>query len=431
MACITSWLREISVSDIVSSPLLEVILDALSSETSFDSAVDCLCTIFKETREVDEYQSTIQELFPRIVSLKPRIAEAANSEDTDTYKGLTRIFAEAGEAWVVLIARMPGSFRELVECVLECAARDQSREAVSLTFNFWYEMKIYLVLEKYIEARMQYADVFARLVDIMIKHLEFPVPEGGDEADPFEGDKEQEERFRENRHLMGDVLKDCCEVIGVTECLDKAFKLIQEWVAKYGRQVTESKVPHWQSLEAPLFSLRAMGRMVDKNENIILPQLMPLLVQVPNHEKVRFAAIMALGRYTEWTAEHPDFLEPQFNLITSAFDSGSKEIMRAAALALKFFCQDCKGLLRNHVQQLQTFYDNVLDSLPPASQEEITEGVANVVAVQPTEKIYDYLKLYCDPLLKRLMLKAHQAQDEKGKLDVAGMSYLHIIQELY
>lgn len=395
-------------------------MDALSSETSFESAVDCLCTIFKETREVDEYQDVIQALYPRIISLKPRIAEFADSEDPDNFKGLTRIFAEAGEAWVVLIARMPGGFRGLVECILECAARDKHRDAVSLTFNFWYEMKMYLVLEKYMEARMQYADVFFRLVDVMVKHLEFPTSESGNDDDPFDGDREQEERFRENRHLMGDVLKDCCEVIGVTECLGKSFKLIQDWVSLYGGQVADSKVPHWQALEAPLFSLRAMGRMVDKDEHIILPQLMPLLVQVPPHEKVQFAAIMALGRYTEWTSEHPELLEPQLNFIIAAFDSGSKEIMRAAALALKFFCQDCRLLLRNHVLQLQKFYDSVLDKLPPASQEEVTEGVANVVAVQPTDKIYESMKFYCDPLIKRLMVKANKAQDEKGKLEVAG-----------
>ena len=420
LACVTSWLREIPVSDIAASPLIDVIMDALSTESSFEAAVDCLCAIFKETREVHEYQGVIETLYPRIVSLKPQIAVAAESEDSDTLRGLTRLFAEAGEAWIVLIARMPGAFHGLVECVLECAARDQNGDAVSLTFNFWYEMKIYLVLEKYIEARVQFAEVFARLVDVMIKHLEYPVPEGGNDKDLFDGDKEQEERFRENRHLMGDVLKDCCEVIGATECLGKAFKLIQEWVSIYGRQVTDSKVPYWQGLEAPLFSLRAMGRMVDKDESIILPQLMPLLVQVPNHEKVRFAAIMALGRYTEWTAQHPSMLESQLNFIIAAFDGGSKETTRAAALALKFFCQDCRFLLRDHVLQLQKFYDSVLDSLVPASQEEITEGVANVVCIQPVDKIYEHMKLYCDPLIKRLMLRANHAQDEKTKLEVAG-----------
>ncbi|KAI9774581.1 MAG: Nuclear import receptor [Geoglossum simile] len=419
MECITSWLREIPVAEIVKSPLLSTIVNALSSNDSFEAAVECLCAIFKETRDVDENIEVIRNLFPRVAGLRPKIAETAIGQDMDAFRGITRVFAEAGEAWVVLIARMPEQFRPLVESVLECAARDSDREAISLTFKFWYELKLYLVLEKYIEARVQFVDIFSQLVDIMIKHLEFPVPEGSDETDLFDGDHEQEERFREFRHQMGDVLKDCCEVIGVTDCLGKSFELIQKWVTTYGRGATDDEVPHWQELEAPLFSMRAMGRMVDREENIILPQLMPLIVMIPDHEKVRFAAIMVLGRYTEWTSGHPEFLEPQLNYIIAAFNNKSKDVVRAAAMALKFFCVDCKNLLVGHAEQLEKFYESILDKLPPASQEEVTEGVASVVSVQPTDKLYEMIRLYCNPIVEKLMAKANAARDEKGKLAVA------------
>ncbi len=88
----------------------------------------------------------------------------------------------------------------------------------------------------------------------MVKHLEFPTPEGGNEKDLFDGDREQEDKFRSFRHNMGDVLKDCCEVIGVTQCLTKAYALIQAWGQNYASQVSGPNVPHWQELEAPLFS---------------------------------------------------------------------------------------------------------------------------------------------------------------------------------
>ena len=74
------------------------------------------------------------------------------------------------------------------------------------------------------------------LVDIMVKHLEYPTSDNRDEKDLFDGDREQEEKFRAFRHSMGDVLKDCCEVIGVTECLTKSFILIQQWGQRYGSQ---------------------------------------------------------------------------------------------------------------------------------------------------------------------------------------------------
>ncbi|RAH42796.1 nuclear import receptor MTR10 [Aspergillus brunneoviolaceus CBS 621.78] len=416
--CITSWMREIPAAKIVESPLMDVILKGLDDDRSFEAAVDSMCTLYRDTREVDDSLAIIQALYPRIISLRPKIAEFAESEDTDAYKGITRLFAEAGEAWVVLIARLPSDFRGLVEAVLECCARDWERDAISLTFVFWYELKQYVTLDRYADARVNLSDVFSQLVDIMVKHLEYPGPEEG-ETDLFGGDREQEEKFRHFRHSMGDVLKDCCAVIGVTECLTKAYQLIQQWVSKYASQSSDEHVPHWQELEAPLFSLRAMGRMVDPEESVVLTQVIPLIVQIPNQEKVRFQAIMALARYTEWTAQHPETLEAQLNYVISGFQHSSPEVVQAAALAFKYLGTDCQKLLGGHIAQLHTFYESVIDKLKPASQEEVTEGVAAVVAVQPLEKIYDTLKLFCDPIMARIMNLANNAQDEESQRAVA------------
>lgn len=404
----------------MNSPLLNIVIDALSVTEPFEAAIECMSALFKETRDVDECLNIIQTLYPRVIALRPMLQEAAETEDTETFKGLSRLFAEAGESWVVLIARMPEEFRALVEAILESAARDQERDVISLTFNFWYELKQYLTLEKYIQARLQYVDIYSKLVDIMIGHLEYPKPESGNERDLFEGDREQEEKFREFRHQMGDVLKDCCEVIGVTECLQKSYALIENWVSTYGPQASAGHVPEWQKLEAPLFSMRAMGRMVPSDENIMLPRLMPLIVQIPDHQKVRFQAVMALGRYTEWTSKHPDTLQPQLNYIMAAFDHTSREVIRAAALSFKFFCNDCADLLKDYIPQLQHFYESVLDKLPPSSQDEVTDGVASVIAKLPPDQIYPTMKLYCDPVIKSLMTMAQHAVDEKSRLALAG-----------
>ena len=420
--CISSWLREIPASNIVNSPLFDTIINALSIDTSFEAAADCTCVILRDTKEVDESIELIQVIYPKILSLRPKIAGLAESGDQDTFKGITRIFAEAGEAWVVMIARLPVEFQGLVESILECCARDRDRDAIALTFLFWYEFKQIITLEKYSQARNQYADIFAKLVDVLMKQLEYPNPDGPDETDLFDGDREQEEKFREFRHQMGDVLKDCCDVISVTQCLGKSFNLIQSWVRTFGAQATSSRVPHWQQLEAPLFGMRAMGRMVSPEENIILRQVIPLIVQIPDHEKLRFQAIMALARYTDWTAQHPEFLQPQLNFVIAGFNHDATEVERAAALAFKFFGTDCRKLLKNHVTDLHNFYESMLDKLPPPSLEEVTEGVACVVSAQETNKIYPMFKLYCDPIIKRMMNRANEAksaQDDSPRQAVA------------
>ncbi|GAP91910.1 putative exportin 1-like protein [Rosellinia necatrix] len=417
--CITSWLREVPINDIVNSPLLNFIFNALDTDKSMQAAAECVSTIVKETRDVDENIDTIQALLPRILALRPKIQKFADEEDVESYKFLTRVLSEAGIAWVVAIARETSHFRPLVDAILECAARDKDRDVIDNTFEFWFELKQYLVIDRYIEARVHLVDVYSKLVDILLQHLQFPEVESGNEKDLFDGDREAEEKFREFRHQMGDTLKDACEVLGVTECLTKVLDAIKLWMQKYASMATDVDVPHWQKLEAPLFAMRAMGRMVEKDESIVLPQLMPLLVQMPSHEKLRFATIMVLGRYTEWTANHPEFLMPQFNYIVSSFATNSKEILQAASMALKYFCTDCKYLLSEQVLHLQQFYEQILDKLPGISQDEITEGAANVVSVQPKGELYKLLKLFCEPLIQRLMVKANNAVDHNGKLALA------------
>lgn len=430
--CITSWMREIPLEHIINSPLLKVIMNALSAPEPFEAAVECLCTLIAETRDVDETMASIMVLYPQVISLRPLIAQAASEEDSEMYKGIAKIFAEAGESWVLLIARLPVDFRTLVESILETAALDTERDAISHTFKFWYDLKQYLTLEKYVQAKSLYMDVYAKLVDIMIGHLEYPKPESGDEKDLFEGDREQEEKFREFRHQMGDVLKDCCEVMGVSECLKKPYDLIQAWVQRFGAQATQQNmVPEWQKLEAPLFAVRAMGRMVPPEENVMLPRLIPLIVSIPDQEKVRFQAVMALGRYTEWTAKHPEALRDQLDFIMTSFNHTTKDVVRAAALSFKFFCNDCAALLVPFIIQLQSFYVTQLNKLPMSSQEEITEGVASVVAKVPAEQTYDMLKLYCNPVLENLMLIAEQAKDDVGhKLLADKINLLTIFIEL-
>ncbi|KAK4660884.1 Nuclear import receptor [Podospora pseudocomata] len=418
--CISSWLREVPVGVVVSSPLMSAVLHGVANDNSLLAAADCLTVICRETKEVDDNRDTIALLLPRLLELRPRIQALVDEDDTEGFKAITRVFAEAGESWALLVARDPQHFRPIVDCLLECCARDKEKDVLHYTFNFWYELKQYLTLDHYMEARVQLVDVFAQLVDILLKQLEYPASDDPNNVDLFDGDREQEEKFREFRHHMGDTLKDSCEVMGVSACLTKVYDAIKLWQEKFGGLATPTSVPHWQSLEAPLFAMRAMGRMVDNGDSSVLPQIFPLLVQIPvSNEKLRFAAIMVFGRYTEWTAAHPEFLESQFQYIVSSFQADSQEILRAAAQSFKYFCTDCKTLLSPQVIQLQAFYDGILDKLPMPSKEEVTEGVAVVLGVQKPEEIYRLLKLYCDPLINRLMVKANQATDEKSKVDLA------------
>ncbi|KAF2672583.1 ARM repeat-containing protein [Microthyrium microscopicum] len=419
ISCIQSWTREIPLDRIIASPVMKTIITALDSPEAFDPAVDCLIAIIRETRDVDDTLENIKALSPIVMSLRPKLSQAAAEEDMDTFKGMARLFAETGENWVVLIAREPAAFQPLVESILEVSTRDWEKEAIGYTFRFWEDLKLWLVMDKYVHARQLYEPILSQLIDNMIKHLQYPTPEDVNELDLFEGDREAEERFRNYRHDMGHVLKDSCDVLGPEKCLAKSYELIKNWVGKYGSQVSGDFIPHWQELEAPIFAMRALGQVIPPTENVMLPQLIPILVGIPNQEKIRYQAVMTLGRYTEWTAQHPETLEDQLKFIMDAFAHPSKEVVRGATHSFQYFCADCADLLKPHFLQIKQFYIGVIDSLGDNAQQDVTEGMASILAKQPLESLYDNMKMCCDPIVQKIIQMARAATDDKSKIDIA------------
>jgi len=408
--CFNSWLREIDSVKVVNSPLLNLIFQALFDIDTFESAVECICSMIRETRDVDESMPVIQALYPLVISLRPKITEC--KDDPDAYSGYTRLFAEAGESWHMLIARAPKDFRGLVEAIAECTAFDEDLDVVQYTFHFWYLLKQMIVMDRYNEARNELGDIYLTLVHVIIDHLQYPA---GDGADLFDGDREEEDKFKDFRHEMGDVLKDCCSVIGASRALGSALTKVIE---KLNALNNGAQVP-WQQIEAPLFSMRAMAREVDIYEDEILPQFMKILEKLPEHEKIRYATTLVLGRYTEWTAKHPEYLELQLNYITNGFTNPSKAVISAAAQALKHFCQDCSQHLTNFVDQLYPFYENVAGTLDLRSYYEVTDGIAHVVRAQPLDVMLQALQYFGNPICTRLLEKAQLPGNDQLHRDIA------------
>ena len=112
-------------------------------------------------------------------------------------------------------------------------------------------------------------------------------------------------------------------------------------------------------------------------------------------------------------------MKPQLNYVISGFSHSSVEVVQASALAFKFLGTDCRKLLAGHVPQLHQFFESVIDKLKASSQEEITEGVAAIVSVQPLDKIYDTMKMFIDPVMRRVVTLASQAANEDAEKTVA------------
>lgn len=127
-------------------------------------------------------------------------------------------------------------------------------------------------------------------------------------------------------------MKDCVRILGETVALRKPFEQIMT-------QMASGESRKWQAIEAPLFSLRAMCMEVSTKETTILPQIMAMLPQLPQHPKVRYAVILVMGRYAEWTNNHPELIQYQLQYVSAGFED--KESVAAAAQTFRDLCKFC------------------------------------------------------------------------------------------
>ncbi|RCH81760.1 Nuclear import receptor, partial [Rhizopus stolonifer] len=384
--CLSSWIRtgEMDIAMLSATPLLELSFKGLESPELFDVAVDVVSEIIYETRDVNECQSIIQQIYPCFNVMLLKLTEAIQEEDDESVRGYCRIFCEAGEAYINLISMHPQAFSTLLEGILKCSAYT-NLDIVPMTFKFWYELTNALQTDTYSASIPSFAHYYDALVDFMIVHLRYP-----EDLDSMTA--EERDDFRDFRHKMGDTLKDCCRILGPQSCLVKPMNLLTALL-------TDPNAT-WQHIEAPIFSLRVMGSEVPKDENQVMPHIMEFLSRLPDHPKIRYAATLVISRYSFWTETHPQFITYQLNFISSGFQN--EEVAAASALALKHLCRDCSQHLVDYIPQLHAFYLNVVKSLPFRDILEVTEAVSHVMTVISVTEIQNALQLFCLPVAQEL-----------------------------
>lgn len=406
--CLTSWSYEFAIEQLLSvQPLISLVFQTISNGNdndmeAFDAAVDCLCVILRESRDTTNEQ-LISGLFEQLMLLQQKLMPTLIADqplddeyDDDLLEGMTRLFVEAGEAWSIFISKNPEFFKPMVLVLLMLTCKNEDLDIVSYTFPFWFNFKQNLVLPRYQDSKKVYSDVFVKLINGIITHLQYP-------SGQFSS-KEEEDKFKDFRYHMGDVLKDCTAVVGTSEALSQPLIRIKSAIANNN---------NWQVMEAPLFSLRTMAKEISLTENTLLPEIIKIICNVPEQPKIRYASTLVLGRYTEWTAKHPELLEIQLQYIFNGFQlhEGSADmqsIITASSHALMFFCSDCSKLLTGYIDQLINFFLNVQNSVDIESQFELCQGLSAAINNQPATEVSAIFQTLLDDNLKQIEILVPQ-----------------------
>ncbi|KAJ3414766.1 Nuclear import receptor [Chytridiales sp. JEL 0842] len=439
--CFHSWMSsgEIDIEKVSNTPLVDRAFAALESDVVFETAVDVVCEIIRRsgtrlrrkptaagTHPVAPCMPIIESVYKHLVTLLNALNQLLKDpeDEEDKIRGICRIFAGCAEAYLPLILENPEAWKGIVEGLLACA-RCKDLEIVAITFQFWGMLAdeicalgdvvngvlvgkssgqpltpAELEEEKVREVmRGKFEPVYQSLIEIMMGHLQYP------KDNTWTGQERDE--FRDFRHVMGDVLKDCVLVLGQEEALSKPYKILCSFVVSGAPGGALDPSTPWQEIEAPLFALRTMGKNIRDDESKMLPVIMSMLPQLPAHPKVRYAAILVIGRYASWTREHPDYIPYQMTFITKGFED--RESMAAASRALKYLCDECGEMIVNYLSQLHPFYLSIVNVIDREDRKEVTAALAHVIkhipvvsadATQPN--MLKVLEMFCLPIAQRL-----------------------------
>ncbi|KAI8903771.1 armadillo-type protein [Gorgonomyces haynaldii] len=391
LRCLESWLRANSLTLDLVLPMAPFIFEQMNDPSLFEVCVDIVCELIVQSSEPRNDQA-IQTLYHLMM---PLCLQVKDTDDPEIVRGICRILVEAGEHYSDIVFTNYDAFSALIEGVLVCCAYEDL-DIARITFNVWYKYADLVVSSQDQQLKQPFYPVFSRLVESMIKHLHYP-------TDMDNWKAQDRDEFREFRHVMGDVLKDCVRVLGV-DALSIPFNMLSQCF---------NGQHQWQDIEAPLFSLRAMCREIPETESKYVPQIMQMLPQLPSHPKIRYAAILVIGRYAEWTNKHPDMLEYQLQFVSQGFE-GSLESQTAAAQAFRDLCKYCSQHLISFLPQLHPFYLNTLKIIHKEDRYQLTEAISHILSCVPKDQLENALEVYCLPVAQQLHQKIQVTEDPQS-----------------
>ena len=422
LKCLYSWLRsgDIPLSSIYSTNLFRDSFEALKTEALFDVGCDLICEIIyaSSLNNTTMDKGIVERINHELTNLTLLLSTSV--DDPLKTRALSRVFVEAGEAYVHLLIEYPESFTNIMQGILICSDYEDL-DVVPITFHFWHTLTDELLL-KYASSSIPtcFQQAYLQLLQMILKHLHYP-------TDLEDWTSTEKDDFREFRYAIGSVLKDCICILKEVEALSVPWNMLSA-------RMSLGNPNDWQSIEAPLFSIRQMCSQVSSKENHILPQIMQLLPQLPQHPKIRYAVILVMGRYAEWTNEHPEYIQYQLQYVSMGFEE--PENVAASAQTLKDLCKYCSCHLKDYLPQLHSFYMNIMSSLPLEDKKQVMEAVAHVISVVDFENILGFIQSFCLPIIQRLALLAEKSKTELETseikesaelLDMFGVYLKHLI----
>ncbi|CAI5710784.1 unnamed protein product [Hyaloperonospora brassicae] len=417
LRALTSWFGYVRVPAevVVRNPLLHSLLDFLGRDELFDIAVDLAVEVVKSCSHEKE---VVQWLAPRLLSLRGAFAAAAEAEDVDSCLGLCRIFTEMGESYLELLLQQHGAGDDhvaLVDLLLDCMGYPDA-DVADVTIPFWFRLLEELQRRAAPALVAQYKPRLERLAGLCMQKLQFQT-----EFLTLPIDRQQD--FKAFRQELGDILRDCCQLLGVEAVLQhcvSGLKLIFQ---------APPEARSWQAVEAHLYCFRSIAREVEKNTthaqafDAPITLIFQYLQHSADHPAVCYTSCLIVSRYAKWLRAHPAALSTQVQFLNTCVTKSAEsslfsewKVARAAASAVRALAMDCWSILGSDIV---AFYQHIEqhDVMAVEDQVLILEGIcAGVAASEDMSCILSVLDQVMKGIGQRLaaLFASASAKDHVG-----------------
>ena len=431
--CLQSWFRYIRMppAAVAKSPLLMSPFQAIRCPQLVESAVDTILEIVRSFSNPARHMDVIKKVLPAVMELK----RLFHSKDEDTVRGLVRIFTETGEAYldIILGSDDVGLLVDIVKVVLECT-KHPNEEIAKITYHFWYVLAEGLECIKDDKLRCrrlaQFAEAYHPLAIACLHRMCLP-------TDFLDMDKEEKGETQHFREEIGDILRDCCLVLGGQKCGAILWAHLQSTCKAYLSLSAEEKRVKWRPLEAVIFSYSCVRRellhrsvpvgdaanFIGGNCGILVAalQVHRVLRETSSTKRTESSAVVrntcldAVGRYAPWIRRSPEkFL--QFALQESVQALGDASTCALAARVFCDICVDCGEHVSRNIQILKNILavhqQAVEKPLPKKELMLVTKGLARTVRLMKPETAILALDQLLKPCKHRLGCAARDSSVE-------------------
>jgi hypothetical protein len=260
-----------------------------------------------------------------------------------------------------------------------------------ITFFFWFNLEDSLDYTNELEKKtlpthvVQHGNqIMYRLLEILILQMRYP-----SDHEMADWKKDHKDKMKNHRVECSDTALYCYYNLQ-EQSLELLISLFQREI-----ELLSTDPQHGtQGLEATIYTLKCFAEAIDTEESKWIPVLfqqssISTIQSIINanrdgSKQLRLSMSGCCGNYSEWLANHSDYLAPALNYLLHELEHCDQPT--SAAIALTELASLCQVPLSKHADEVLNLCMNTLHTVPSNIQSRIIQSMLYIIQALPSQE---------------------------------------------